>query len=81
VRIPPTCGSPFGACGESWNSIRIGPGTGCGINAGGGVMGYFGDRVGLRADLRYFRTGFGDFDFFDFESVDFWRASIGLVIR
>jgi hypothetical protein len=52
-----------------------------GINAGGGVMGYFGDRVGLRADLRYFRTGFGDFNFFDFESVDFWRASIGLVIR
>jgi opacity protein-like surface antigen len=52
-----------------------------GIDAGGGVMGFFTDRVGLRGDLRYFRTGFGDFEFFDFESVDFWRASIGLVIR
>lgn len=52
-----------------------------GIDAGGGVMAFFNDRVGVRGDLRYFRTGFGDFEFFDFDSVDFWRASIGLVIR
>ena len=52
-----------------------------GINAGGGVMLFFGDRLGVRGDLRYFRTGWGDFEFFDFESVDFWRASVGLVLR
>jgi hypothetical protein len=52
-----------------------------GIDGGGGVMIFFGDRVGLRGDLRYFRTGFGDFDFFDFDSVDFWRAYVGLTIR
>jgi hypothetical protein len=52
-----------------------------GINAGGGVMVFFGNRVGIRGDLRYFRTGWGDFEFFNFDSVDFWRASIGLAIR
>jgi opacity protein-like surface antigen len=52
-----------------------------GINAGGGVMLYFGDRLGVRGDLRYFRAGWGDFEFFDFEKVDFWRASVGLVVR
>jgi opacity protein-like surface antigen len=52
-----------------------------GIDAGGGVMVFFNDRVGVRGDLRYFRTGFGDFDFFDFDKVNFWRASIGLMIR
>jgi opacity protein-like surface antigen len=52
-----------------------------GIDAGGGVMAFFNDRVGLRGDLRYFRTGFGDFELLDFDKVDFWRASLGLVIR
>jgi hypothetical protein len=55
--------------------------TDFGVNAGGGVMGFFNDRVGLRGDLRYFRTGFADLDFLDFDNIDFWRASIGVVIR
>jgi hypothetical protein len=55
--------------------------TDFGVNAGGGVMGFFNDRVGVRGDLRYFRTGFGDLDFLDFDNVEFWRASIGIVIR
>jgi len=56
-----------------------------GFNLGAGVMGYFSDHVGLRGDIRYFRTvddtdtGNG-FDF-DLGGFDFWRASIGLVIR
>jgi opacity protein-like surface antigen len=58
-----------------------------GFNLGAGVMGYFSDHVGLRGDVRYFRniTG-GDADDlfdsdFDLGDFDFWRASIGLVIR
>lgn len=53
---------------------------------GGGVMFFFGTSVGLRADLRYFRT-FGDVDFGlldlldDSDKVDFARASAGLILR
>jgi hypothetical protein len=58
-----------------------------GFNVGAGVMGYFSDHFGVRGDVRYFRniTG-GDADDlldsdFDIGEFDFWRASIGLVIR
>jgi opacity protein-like surface antigen len=56
-----------------------------GMNVGAGLMGFFNDHVGLRGDVRYFRTltdpeedlefdvGFGD--------LDFWRGSLGLVFR
>ena len=56
-------------------------------NLGAGVMGYFGDHIGLRGDLRYFRTlnsedlsapGFPEIDL---GSFNFWRASFGIVIR
>ena len=58
-----------------------------GFDLGGGVMGFFADHVGLRGDLRYFRTISSDL--FDSDAnpelklgnLDFWRASIGLVIR
>jgi opacity protein-like surface antigen len=58
-------------------------------NAGGGAMFFFGDHVGLRADLRYFRTFKAVvFDFIDdvldrdrARHVDFGRASVGLVLR
>jgi Outer membrane protein beta-barrel domain len=58
-----------------------------GFDLGGGVMGFFSDHVGLRGDLRYFRNITSDL--FDSDSnpelnlgpLDFWRASIGLVIR
>jgi opacity protein-like surface antigen len=55
-----------------------------GWNAGAGVMGYFNDHIGLRGDLRYFRTINSNFpDSFDFDNGEFhyWRTSIGLVIR
>jgi hypothetical protein len=52
-----------------------------GINAGGGAYLFFGDHVGLRGDLRYFRAGFDDLDFLNIDKVDFWRASIGVTFR
>jgi hypothetical protein len=50
---------------------------------GGGVMFFFGTHVGLRGDLRYFRT-FGDveFDIVDRpQTLEFGRASAGLILR
>jgi hypothetical protein len=56
-----------------------------GINVGAGLGGFFNDHVGLRGDLRYFRSlqdqevdddldlGLGDFSF--------WRGSVGLTFR
>jgi hypothetical protein len=59
--------------------------NGLGWNAGGGVMGYFTDHVGVRGDLRYMR-GFNENDLgFDtgdsLRALRFWRASIGVVFR
>ena len=56
-----------------------------GLNAGAGVMGFFGDHVGLRGDVRYFRdlhnnSTSNSFNI-DFGSFHFWRASIGVVLR
>jgi len=57
-----------------------------GWNLGGGVMGYFGDHFGIRGDLRYFRTvGLDDLLHAHFQqdvdSINFWRASFGVVFR
>ncbi len=57
-----------------------------GWDAGGGVMGYFADHVGVRGDLRYLRathelnTGVSSIDI-NGDRLHFWRASIGIVIR
>jgi hypothetical protein len=57
-----------------------------GWDAGGGVMGYFSDHVGLRGDLRYLRatsdlkSGITSLDL-DGNQLHFWRASIGVVFR
>jgi hypothetical protein len=52
---------------------------------GGGVIVFFGQHVGIRGDLRYFRT-FGNVDFGpiqvgDTNAVDYTRSSLGLVLR
>src|SRR5262245_41939910 len=53
---------------------------------GGGVMLFFGTNIGIRGDLRYFRS-FGDvgFDILDLingpGNIDFARASGGVVLR
>ena len=57
-----------------------------GWDAGGGVMGYFADHVGLRGDVRYVRgthqinTGVSAIDL-NGDKIHFWRASIGVVFR
>lgn len=55
-----------------------------GWNAGAGVMGFFNDHIGVRADLRYL-SNFSDstsLDSLDFDGTfNYWRASFGIVIR
>ncbi len=56
-----------------------------GYNLGAGIMGYFATHIGLRGDVRYFRTiednTSGTDLNFDLGGFHFWRASIGLVIK
>jgi opacity protein-like surface antigen len=51
---------------------------------GGGVMFFFGTHVGVRGDIRYFRT-FSAVDFIDViertDKLDFARGSAGLILR
>ena len=53
---------------------------------GGGAMFFFGSHVGLRAEVRYFRT-FSDLDFDLLDlldrrgKLDFARGSAGLILR
>ena len=56
-----------------------------GINIGGGLNANFNDNVGVRGDLRYFRSlqdnqADNDFDL-SLGSFDFWRGSVGLTFR
>ena len=56
-----------------------------GINIGGGLNANFNDNVGIRGDLRYFRSlqdnqADNDFDL-SLGSFDFWRGSVGLTFR
>jgi len=55
-----------------------------GFDVGGGVMGFFNSNVGIRGDIRYFRTfsgsdenvtGLGLSDF------NFWRGSVGVSLK
>jgi len=58
-----------------------------GWDAGGGVMGFFTDHVGLRGDLRYLRatsdlkTGVTNLPNLDGNALHFWRATIGVTFR
>lgn len=55
-----------------------------GWDFGGGVMGFMGSHVGLRADLRYFRS-FQDFSVLGFtlanSKLNFGRAGVGVVFK
>jgi opacity protein-like surface antigen len=56
-----------------------------GMNVGGGLIIYFSDHVGLRADGRYFRdlqdpVPDNEFDI-DLGNVDYWRAVGGLTFK
>ena len=56
-----------------------------GLNAGGGIIGQFNERVGMRGDVRYFRSiqdseeGV-DIDI-DLGGFNFWRGSLGVLFR
>ena len=55
-----------------------------GFNIGGGAHTFFGDNIGLRADIRYFRAlqkgddGGNDLDLSNFS---FWRGTLGVTFR
>jgi opacity protein-like surface antigen len=56
-----------------------------GINLGGGVTGFFSDNVGIRGDIRYFRSlqdneSDDDFDL-GLSSFHWWRGSVGVTFR
>jgi opacity protein-like surface antigen len=61
-----------------------------GTNIGGGIYLMPSQNIGIRGDFRYFRT-FGDLDWDDFDdfdlddlpvpAIDFYRATVGVVIR
>ncbi|HEX6323877.1 MAG TPA: outer membrane beta-barrel protein [Vicinamibacterales bacterium] len=55
-----------------------------GFNLGGGVFGFFTDRVGIRGDVRYFRqmTEADDDELdFDVTAFRFWRGTVGVSFR
>ena len=55
-----------------------------GINIGGGINGQFTDNVGIRGDLRYFRSFENNSDNtldIGLSDFDFWRGSVGVAFR
>jgi opacity protein-like surface antigen len=56
-----------------------------GVNVGAGLHGFFGDNIGIRGDIRYFRSLQDDEadDEFDLglADFDFWRATVGVTFR
>jgi opacity protein-like surface antigen len=56
-----------------------------GFNVGGGVLAQFNDRVGMRGDIRYFRSvqdsdSSDDIDL-DLTGFNFWRGTLGVTFR
>ena len=56
------------------------------FNAGVGAAGYFSSHFGVKGDVRYFKAfGFKIEDFegadISFDKFDFWRATIGLLVK
>lgn len=54
-----------------------------GVNVGGGIIAFVANNVGIRADVRYFRSLREDEvnDGVDLGSFDFWRATLGATFR
>jgi len=56
-----------------------------GINVGAGVMGFFNDRVGLRGDIRYFRSLSDPVEDNEFDvalgNFNFIRGTVGVVFK
>jgi opacity protein-like surface antigen len=55
-----------------------------GFDVGGGIMGFFTDNVGIRGDVRYFRSFSGSSDNvagIGVSDFNFWRGSVGMSFR
>ena len=55
-----------------------------GFDVGGGVMGFFADNIGVRGDIRYFRSFAGSSDNVTglaLSNFNFWRASAGVTFK
>ncbi len=55
-----------------------------GLDVGGGVMGYFAQNVGIRGDVRYFRSFNGSSDNatgLGLSNFHFWRGSVGVSFK
>jgi opacity protein-like surface antigen len=68
--------------GEFFNNLDS---NDLGINIGAGVVGFFNDNVGIRGDIRYFRSlqdnePDNEFDI-ALSNFDFWRATAGVTFR
>jgi opacity protein-like surface antigen len=84
---------PYGSAGVGLIRSRVSGGdflndlntNDFGVNIGGGVHGFFNDSVGIRGDIRYFRSlqdkvADNEFDL-GLADFDFWRATVGLTFR
>jgi opacity protein-like surface antigen len=95
LSAPPGSGiRPYGSAGLGVIRSSVQSATGLfndlssndlGINIGGGLNANFNDNVGLRGDLRYFRSlqdnePDNDLDL-SLGSFDFWRGTVGLTFR
>ena len=91
---PGTGFRPYASAGLGLIRANVTSGTGLfndlssndlGVNFGGGLNAQFNDRVGVRGDLRYFRSlqdnePDNDLDL-SLGSFDFWRGTVGLTFR
>ena len=85
---------PYGSTGLGLIRANVDSATGLfndlstndlGVNIGGGINANFNDNVGVRGDLRYFRSlqdnePDNEFDL-SLGSFDFWRGTVGLTFR
>ena len=77
--------------GEFGDFFDVDASTDLGFNVGGGVTGFFTDNIGIRGDIRYFRSlvnddddddvDLEDLDDFNLGSLRFWRGSVGVTFR
>lgn len=95
LSAPPGSGfRPYASAGLGLIRANVSSGTGLfndlssndlGVNFGGGLNAQFSDRIGVRGDLRYFRSlqdnePDNDLDL-SLGSFDFWRGTVGLTFR
>ena len=85
VRLSRPRPDPQPACsgiGDFFNDLTT---NDLGINIGGGMNGQFTDNVGIRGDIRYFRSLEDDSNDNEFDlglsDFDFWRGTVGVTFR